>query len=107
MVVCFDADPAGWSAAIRSLDSFVTAGLSVLIAVVPAPHDPDSFIKQNGSDAFRQLIKNADAFFDFYLNRLCATNDVATDRGRVAVVHDMREALQKSGSAVLFDTYAQ
>src|SRR6185503_10105017 len=78
VVVCFDADPAGWNAAIRSLDSFIAAGLSVLVAVVPAPHDPDSFIKQNGSEAFRQLIKNAEAFFDFYLNRLCVTNDVAT-----------------------------
>jgi len=107
VVVCFDADPAGWNAAIRSLDSFVAAGLSVLIAVVPAPHDPDSFIKQQGSDAFRRLIKHADAFFDFYLNRLCVTHDAATDRGRVAVVHDMREALQKTDSAVLLDTYAQ
>jgi DNA primase len=107
VVVCFDADPAGWNAAIRSLDSFLATGLSVLIAVVPAPHDPDSFLKQNGSDAFRRLIKDADAFFDFYLNRLCSTNDVATDRGRVAVVHDMREALWKTGSAVLLDTYAQ
>ena len=107
VVVCFDADPAGWNATIRSLDSFLASGLSVLIAVVPAPHDPDSFIKQNGADAFRQLIKKADAYFDFYLNRLCAVNDAATDRGRVAVVEEMREALQKTGSAVLLDTYAQ
>src|SRR5213596_803619 len=45
VVVCFDADPAGWNAATRSLDSFLATGLSVLIAVVPPPHDPDSFIK--------------------------------------------------------------
>jgi DNA primase len=107
VVVCFDADPAGWNAAIRSLDSFLASGLSVLIAVVPAPHDPDSFIKSNGPEAFRQLIKKADAFFDFYLSRLCAANDVASDRGRVSVVVSMREALQKTGNAVLLDSYAQ
>jgi DNA primase len=107
VVVCFDADQAGWNAAIRSLDSFLATGMSVLIAVVPAPHDPDSFIKANGAEAFRQLIKNADAFFDFYLSRLCAANDIASDRGRLSAVAAMRDALQKTGSAVLLDTYAQ
>ena len=107
VVVCFDGDKAGWNATIRSLDSFLEVGLSMLIAVVPPPHDPDSYIKEQGGEAFRQLIKNGEPFFDFYLKRLCLTNDAATDRGRVAVVHDMREALQKTGSAVLLDTYAQ
>ncbi|HYV32519.1 MAG TPA: DNA primase, partial [Candidatus Binatia bacterium] len=107
VVVCFDADPAGWNAAIRSLDSFLATGLSVLIAVVPPPHDPDSFIKHHGAEAFRQLIAKASGFFDFYLDRLCAAHDVGSDRGRLAVVSEMRAALQKTGSAVLLDTYAQ
>ncbi len=107
VVVCFDADPAGWNATIRSLDSFLAAGLSVLIAVVPAPHDPDSFIKEHGVEAFRKLIREADAYFDFYLNRLRMIHDPASDRGRLAIVKEMREALEKTGSAVLLDTYAQ
>ena len=107
VAVCFDGDKAGWNATIRSLDAFFEAGLSMLIVVVPAPHDPDSFLKEFGPEAFRALVKKADSFFDFYLNRLCATNDPNTDRGRVAIVHDMAEALHKTRSAVLLDTYAQ
>jgi len=79
----------------------------MLIAVVPSPHDPDSFIKEKGAEPFRQLIKNADAFFDFLLNYLCSTHDRQTDAGRIAIVSEMRESLAKTGNAVLVDTYAQ
>ena len=46
----------------------------------------------------------AEGFFDFYLKHLCARNDLGTDRGRLAVVKAMGEALQKTGSAVLVAT---
>jgi DNA primase len=107
VVLCFDSDSAGQNAAVRVLDSLLASGLAIRVATVPAPHDPDSFIKERGGEAFQQLIAKADGFFDFYLNRLCATNDVSTDKGRLAVVKDMTEALHKTGSAVLLDTYAQ
>jgi DNA primase len=107
VILCFDSDSAGQSAAVRVLDGLLAAGLAIRVATVPAPHDPDSFIKQNGGEAFQQLIDKADGFFDFYLRRLCVTNDAATDKGRLAVVKDMAEALHKTGSAVLLDTYAQ
>jgi DNA primase len=107
VVLCFDSDNAGQNAAVRSLDSLLASGLAVRVAVVPAPHDPDSFIKQNGGEAFRQLVGRAEGFFDYYLNRLCATNEVATDKGRLAVLHDMAEAIHKTNNGVLIDTYAQ
>ena len=67
VVLCFDSDEAGQNAAVRSLDHLLESGLAVRVAVVPAPHDPDSFIKANGGEAFRQLVENADGFFDYYL----------------------------------------
>src|SRR5213079_2885906 len=84
VVLCFDSDDAGQNAAVRSLDSLLASGLAVRVAVVPAPHDPDSFIKTSGGGPFRELIERAEGFFDFYLNRLCATNEVTTDKGRLA-----------------------
>ncbi len=107
VVLCFDSDNAGQNAVIRVLDSLLASGLAIRVATVPAPHDPDSFIKEFGSAAFEQLIIRAEGFFDFYLNRLCVTNDVSADRGRLAVVKSMGEALLKTGSPVLLDTYAQ
>ena len=107
VVLCFDSDEAGQNAAVRSLDHLLASGLAVRVAVVPAPHDPDSFIKASGGAAFKQLIEQAEGFFDYYLKRLCATNDVTTDKGRLAVLRGMAEAVHKTGNSVLIDKYAQ
>ena len=107
VVLCFDSDNAGQNAAVRALDSLLASGLAVRVAVMPPKDDPDSFIKAHGGEAFRELIKNADGFFDYYLKRLCTTNDIATDKGRLTVVKEMSEAVRKTGNPVLIDKYAQ
>jgi DNA primase len=107
VVLCFDSDNAGQNAIVRSLDHLLAAELAVRVAVVPAPHDPDSFIKANGGEAFRTLVENAEGFFDYLLKRLLATNDTTSDKGRLAVLRGMAEALHKTGNSVLLDTHAQ
>ena len=129
-VLCFDSDEAGQNAAMRSLDNLLASdlamasaasllpdvrslhhllasGLAVRVAIVPAPHDPDSFIKEFGGDAFRGVIDKAEGFFDYYLRRLCTTNDPTTDKGRLAISRAMAEAIQQTGNAVLIDTYSK
>jgi DNA primase len=107
VAVCFDADKAGWNAAIRSLDPLFAAKIAVLVAIVPSPHDPDSFIKEFGGEAFRKLIAGAEGFFDFYLNYLCTNENPATDRGRIVIAKSMAQAVHKTGDAVQIDVYAQ
>ena len=107
VVLCFDSDEAGQNAAVRSLDHLLASGLAVRVAVVPAPHDPDSFIKNFSGEKFRELISKAEGFFDYYLNRLCKQNDANSDKGRISILRAMAEAVHKTGSAVLIDTYAQ
>src|SRR5665213_3555733 len=107
VVLCFDSDNAGQNAIVRSLDHLPASGLAVRVAVVPAPHDPDSFIKANGGEAFKKLVEGAEGFFDYYLNRLCATNDINSDKGRLVVLKSMAESVHKTGNGVLIDTYAQ
>jgi DNA primase len=107
VVLCFDSDEAGQNAAVRSLDSLLASGLAVRVAMVPAPHDPDSYIKAFGGTAFKQLIAGAEGFFDYYLNRLTAINDVTSDKGRLAVLRAMAESVHTTGNGVLVDTYAQ
>ena len=107
VVLCFDSDNAGQKAAVRSLDSLLASGLAIRVATVPAPHDPDSYIKEFGGPAFGQLIEKAPGYFDYYLDRLCVLNDVASDRGRRVIVQAMAEAVHKTGNDVLLDTYAQ
>ena len=107
VVLCFDSDEAGQNAAVRSLDHLLSSGLAVRVAVVPAPHDPDSFIKANGGEKFRELIQSAKGFFDYYLDRLSKQNDRNTDKGRMTILRAMADAVQKTGSPAMVDTYAR
>jgi len=107
VVLCFDSDDAGQNAAVRALDHLLASGLAIRVAIVPAPHDPDSYIKAEGAERFRALINDARGFFDYYLDRLCATNDLATDKGRLVILAAIADAVQKTGNSVLIDKYAQ
>lgn len=106
-VLCFDSDAAGQKAAARVLDELLASGLAIRVIRVPAPHDPDSYIKEHGPEAFRQLAAGARDFFEFYLEYLCAQHDPGTDRGRMEVLSAMASALARTGNEVLLDRYAQ
>src|SRR5271170_6507777 len=57
VILCFDSDNAGQNAIVRALDHLLAVELAVRVVVVPAPHDPDSFIKKFGGDKFLELVK--------------------------------------------------
>jgi DNA primase len=107
VVLCFDSDTAGQSAAVRVLDDLLECGLAIRVAALPAPHDPDSFIKERGAEAFNSLIQGARGFFDFYLDYLCQHHDITTDRGCVEVLSSMGEAVGKTRNSVLKEKYSQ
>jgi DNA primase len=107
VVLCFDSDNAGLKAAVRVLDDLLNSGLAIRVASIPLPHDPDSFIKEFGSQAFNQLIENAVGFFDFFLDLLCKQNDLRSDRGQKEVARAMSVALEKANDPLLFERYAR
>ena len=107
VVLCFDSDAAGQAAATRSLDGLLEADLAVRVMMVPAPHDPDSFIRENGADAFCERLSNAVGFFEFYLKQLCSENDANSDRGRRSILRAMGEAARKTNDEVTLDRCAQ
>lgn len=107
VVLCFDGDKAGRAASIRSFDGLLGSGLAVRVATIPPPDDPDSFIRQHGAESFRGVLASSEGYFDFLLKHLVLENDSTTDRGRMAIVRELAEAVQKTRNAVLVDTYAQ
>jgi len=107
VILCFDADSAGQKATIRALDELIESGLSIKVLSIPSPHDPDSYIQSFGPEQFQTLVKNARAFFDFYLDYLCAQNDVSSDLGKITIARSMAQALEITGHPILFETYLQ
>jgi len=91
VTLCFDADRAGQEAVTRSLPALFEAGMQVNVAALPAGHDPDSFIRAEGAEAFRALLNDAPDFFDYAVGKafevgaLAKPNVLAASLRRLAV----------------------
>lgn len=67
IVVLFDGDSAGQTAAERSLPILLGAGLHPRGLVLPDNQDPDDFVSKNGPDALRALIAQSTDLFSMIL----------------------------------------
>ena len=67
VVLAFDADAAGETAALRGIDVLVEAGLNVAVAQLPAGSDPDEFVRAYGTQAFEQLVDRALSVLEFLI----------------------------------------
>lgn len=82
VVLCFDSDAAGEKAAERSLAMLLAESLAVRVVAMPPGEDPDSLIRHQGADAFRQRVTEARDFFEFQLDQFAARPDFSSSRGR-------------------------
>ncbi len=56
VIICYDGDDAGQAAASKSIPLLETAGLKVLIAMLPKGKDPDDYIEEYGPDQFLRTV---------------------------------------------------
>ena len=85
IVFCFDGDKAGQRAAWRALENvlpYLQDGKRISFLFLPAEHDPDSFIREFGQDAFEQLIQEAMPLSAYLLREISAELDLRTQEGR-------------------------
>ncbi len=85
VVLCFDSDKAGQEATSRSLPALLECGLGVKVARLPEGSDPDSVIRSEGPDAFRQIVATAKDFFDHAIERTIESGALS-DPAKVAAV---------------------
>ncbi len=96
VVVSFDPDSAGLSAALRSIDLFLEEGFRVNVVGLDEGYDPDSFIREFGRDAFRDRLKNSTPFLEFALTRFQkAQKDPLSPRGKKETVSQILPYLLK------------
>lgn len=125
-ILFFDADRAGVEAARRAeelLDhsevplawavsrtgAFTASGFRLKVATLPAGHDPDTFLRREGAEAFRVRVGEARNLLGYALDRVLADEDTSTVRGRttafarialmLAKVGDSQEATELAGEA--------
>jgi len=73
LVFCFDGDTAGRNAAWKALEASLPAlrdGRQLRFLILPEQHDPDSLVREEGTEAFLARIKNAKPFSHYFFERL-------------------------------------
>ena len=96
IIFSFDGDKAGRRAAWRALTAclpLLRDDISIRFLFLPPEHDPDSYIRQFGSEAFRACMAESDALSTFFLNELAGRHPVREAEGRAALVHEARPLL--------------
>jgi len=93
IVFCFDGDRAGRKAAWRGLESALPElgdGRAVSFLFLPPEHDPDSFVREQGAERFRQLALSAQPLSEYMLHELQTRCDTRTAEGRAQFVSEAR-----------------
>ncbi len=93
VVFSFDGDGAGRRAARKALDAALPLASdtrSVKFLFLPAEHDPDSFIRANGSEAFAQAVKAAVPLSRFLIDAAAADCDLGSAEGRARMASQAR-----------------
>lgn len=97
VVFSFDGDKAGRRAARRALDAclpHLSDKKIIKFLFLPAEHDPDSYIREQGVVAFEQQVMGAMPLSAFLLREVCSPHDMETLEGRAGAQADAKPLLQ-------------
>ncbi|MCC7008701.1 MAG: DNA primase [Acidobacteria bacterium] len=106
VVLSFDPDAAGQNAAARSSELLVTEGFQVNVAVLPAGHDPDVFIRSNGAKAYVERLTRSQPYLDFLLDRAAAGVDWTRPDSRKRFLDAMLKVAATIPDAAVRDQFA-
>ncbi|OYV54926.1 MAG: DNA primase [Legionella sp. 21-45-4] len=98
IVFCFDGDAAGRKAAWRALDNSLASlnsGLDIGFMFLPEAHDPDSFIRSEGTDAFHNVLAKSVTLNQFFFDTLLQETNLNTLAGKSQLIYKAKPYLTK------------
>lgn len=94
-ILLFDADAAGLKAAMRSIPFFLAEQVDGRVAVLPAGHDPDSFVRAEGPAAVATLVENARPLAEFAFDALVREHGL-TLAGKSKITAELKALLKEA-----------
>jgi DNA primase len=82
VVLSYDPDAAGEGAAARSCELLVAEGFDVNVVVLDKGEDPDTFIRKQGGDRYRERLRGSRAYLEYLLDQAAAGLDFGHDDSR-------------------------
>ena len=104
IVFSFDGDAAGRKAAWKALEvslPAVTDTQVVRFLFLPPEHDPDSFVRDNGAEAFEKALTDAEPLAQFFVEGLKDRFDSGGLEGKSHVFHEAKAFLQPLAAPTL------
>jgi DNA primase len=104
VVFCFDGDAAGRRAAGRALEvslEHLADNKTLSFLFLPEEHDPDSFVRAEGPDAFRAAMNRALPLAEFLLAELKKDIDLGTAEGCARLVHEAKPLVTRIAAPLL------
>jgi len=106
IVLSFDPDAAGQGAAVRSCELLVAEGFDVNVLVLNTGEDPDTFIRKNGPEAYRDRLKSSRPYLEYLLDQAADGVDFAHDDARRQFLGKMLTVAAKIPEATARDQFA-
>src|SRR5262249_5003794 len=109
VVVNYDPDTAGQAATERSLAVLLEQGMDVRVLALPPsnnrPADPDTFIREQGAEAYRKLLEEAPAYVDYLIAR-AQQMDLTSGEGKLRAVNFLMPHVQRIPNPLLRSEWA-
>lgn len=101
VIINFDPDSAGKAATLRSIDLFLEERLRVNIVQLPEGQDPDSYVRREGIEAYRQQLQESLPYLDFALARFMEQQkNPSSPRGKQEIASAILPYLAKIASPI-------
>lgn len=107
IVLLFDGDEAGLSAAQRALDLIDRSAVEIAVAVLPDGEDPADFVIKHGVDDLSEITTGAVPVVDYCIDRIALKHDATTSAGKLKALGEIVEVLARLENALARDEYAQ
>lgn len=105
VIIAFDSDKAGVSAAERAIELFKMSGINVRVLRMKDAKDPDEYIKKFGRERFSRLLSASQADTEYRLDTAMANFDLNDDAQRVLYMKEAVEILAGILSPIERDIY--
>ncbi|HER00556.1 MAG TPA: DNA primase [candidate division Zixibacteria bacterium] len=99
-IMLFDSDDAGIMAAKRCAPHLMAAELDFKVVLLPEGEDPDSYLRNNGSEKLREMIENALSFPEFIYNTLGPSFEKLSSREKENVLMELVNVAAQSDSSI-------
>ncbi|MBI4745699.1 MAG: DNA primase [Deltaproteobacteria bacterium] len=105
IVTVFDADQAGVKATLRSIDLFITEGMSATVLTMPEGHDPDTFVREKGEEGFKKAIKSAMPIMEFFINEALKGKNAIEIKEKLKVIEEVFPYIERLPSRIEQEHY--